>query len=57
MNDGAKAWKMLTDMGKSDAQLPGEAANYDAQLLALELKPLSDDATPDEFASSVPGVL
>jgi len=53
VNDGVKAWKMLVDMGKSDAQLPGEAANYDAQLLALELKPLSDDATPDEFASRV----
>ena len=44
---------MLIDMGKTDAQLPGEAANYDAQLLALELKPLSDDATPDEFAFRV----
>ena len=53
VNDGVKAWKMLVDMGKSDAQSPGEAANYDAQLLALELKPLSDDATPDEFASRV----
>ena len=53
VNDGVKAWKILVEMSKSDAQLPGEAANYDAKLLALELKPLSDDATPDEFASRV----
>ena len=53
VQDGVKAWKMLVDMGKSDAQLPGEAANYDAQLLALDLKPLSEDATPDEFSSRV----
>ena len=53
VQDGVKAWKMLVLMGKSDAQLPGEAANYDAQLLALDLKPLSDDATPDEFSSRV----
>ena len=53
VHDGVKAWKMLVDMSASDAQLPGEAANYDAKLLALELKPLSDDATPDEFAARV----
>ena len=53
VNDGVKAWKMIDDMGKSDAQLPGEAVNYDAQLLALELQPLSDGATPDEFAVRV----
>ena len=53
VNDGVKAWKMINDMGKSDAQLPGEAVNYDAHLLTLELQPLSDSATPDDFAVRV----
>ena len=53
VNDGVKAWKMIRDMGKSDAQLPSEAVNYDAHLLTLELQPLPDSATPDDFAVRV----
>ena len=37
-------------MGLTDAQQPGESGNHDAALTLLDLKPLADDATPDQFS-------
>ena len=49
--DGLAAWKELEKRGKIDAQRPGEAANHDARLTMLDLKPLAADATPDQFSA------
>ena len=51
--DGVAAWETIADRGETGSQLPGEAANHDAKLTWLDLKPLSDDATPDEFSKRV----
>ena len=51
--DGVGAWNAIVDRGKTSAQLPGEASNHDAKLTMLDMKPLSDDATPDQFSKRV----
>ena len=51
--DGLAAWETIAKMGLTAAQQPGESGNHDAALTLLDLKPLSDDATPDQFSTRV----
>ena len=52
-HDGVAAWEAIALRGKTAAQLPGEAGNHDAKLTILDFKPLSNDATPDDFSVRV----
>ena len=40
-------------MSATAVQAPGEALDHDAQLMLLQLKPLPDACTPDEFSTRV----
>ena len=51
--DGVAAWHAIAARGETGAQLPGEAGNHDAKLTLLDIKPLSDEATPDEYSKRV----
>ena len=55
--DGIAAWGVLAAMEDATQMLPGEAQDHDAELIALALKPLSDEATPSEFATRVDDAL
>ena len=50
--DGVAAWRAIARRGETAAQLPGEAANQDAKMAILAMKPLSADASQDKFSAS-----
>ena len=50
---GSAAWKHIETMSLPAAMLAGEDSVHDIELARLVLKPLSDEASPDEFAKRV----
>ena len=52
-HDGVKAWAILHGMSDTSKQRPGEASEHDAALLAMQLKPLEDGCTADEYSARV----
>ena len=55
--DGKAAWDIIVQMSLVGAMIPGESASHDAALIALQLKPLQDGSTPDEYSLRVVGAL
>ena len=55
--DGKAAWDKLVGMSLVAAMIPGESSSHDAALIALQLKPLPDGSTPDEYSLRVVGAL
>lgn len=55
--NGVDAWAAVAVMEGADQMLPGEAQDHDAALIALALKPLANEATPQEYADRVNAAL
>ena len=54
---GSTAFKAIEQLGQIAAMLPGEDSTHDAELMRLVFKPMSNDATPDQFSLRISKVL